>query len=125
MKYKVYLAKLKREDAYPKCVYKIGITSSTDAMKRLTYAEADEPHPISHYFPDIKVMKTVWCKDRTEAETLEKYIMDSVKGSDRYFHDWYEKYHISGITEMRKWNYEEVQKVFGILEEYEKGLLLS
>lgn len=125
MKYKVYLAKLKREDAYPKCVYKIGITHSVDAMDRLMYAESDEPYPISKYFPDIKIMKTVWCKNRTAAEKLEKYIMDSIKGSDRYFHDWYEKDQISGITEMRKWNYDEVQKVFSLMEKYEQSLLIS
>ena len=36
-KYKVYLAKLKRPVGKPKTVYKVGITSSSDAMSRLTY----------------------------------------------------------------------------------------
>jgi hypothetical protein len=126
MKYKVYLAKLKREDATPRCVYKIGITKESDAMRRLTYKQADEPYPISKYFPDIKIMKTVWCESRDEAERLEKHLMNEIRGDERWFHNWYERDQISGITEMRKWNYDEVQRVFEMMGLYEnKGLLLE
>ena len=38
--WKVYLAKLKRQDTKPSCVYKIGITSSSDALARLDYRGA-------------------------------------------------------------------------------------
>lgn len=124
MKYKVYLAKLKRTDRKPSCVYKVGITSSFDAMRRLTYAEADEQYPISKYFPDIKIMKTIWCESRQEAEAVESHIMKTIQGDERWFHNWYEKDQISGITEMRVWDYEEVQKVFSLLESAEKKELL-
>jgi len=111
MKYKVYIAKLKRTNSIPRVVYKIGITSSTDAMDRLMYAEADEPFAISKYFTDIKVMKSTPKKyTREEAEAIEAQLMNTLKGDDIRFHNWYEKDQISGITEMRKWNYEEFVK---------------
>lgn len=113
--YKVYLAKLKREVGFPKCVYKIGITGSSDAMDRLMYRGSDEPFPISKYFNDIKIMHSVWCETKDEALALEKYIMDNIKGNETRFHNWYEKDQISGITEMRKWNYDEVQKCFELM----------
>lgn len=125
MKYKVYLAKLKREDRKPSCVYKVGITSSFDAMRRLTYAGPDEDYPISKYFPDIKIMKTIWCESIDEAEAVEKRIMKEIQGDERWFHNWYEPDQISGITEMRKWDYDEVQKVFALMEAAEKKELLS
>ena len=75
MKYKVYIAKLKRVDATPRVVYKVGITSSSDAMDRLTYDGPDEPYPIKKYFPDIKVMKTRWMSNKDQALKLEKYIL--------------------------------------------------
>jgi hypothetical protein len=58
MKYKVYIAKLKREDKVPRVVYKVGITRSADALTRLLYDGPDEPYPIKNYFSDIKVMKS-------------------------------------------------------------------
>jgi len=116
MKYKVYIAKLKRTSSNPRTVYKIGITSSPDAMDRLTYRGSDEPYPISNYFSDIKVMKTVWCNSKEEALKLEDHIMNTIKGSDKYFHNWYEKDQISGITEMRKWNYDEFLHCIRIME---------
>ena len=70
--YKVYIAKLKRPDDSPRVVFKIGITSSSDAMQRLTYDGPDEPHPIKKYFPDIKVMKSCWMPDEQSALKLEK-----------------------------------------------------
>ena len=52
--YKVYIAKLKRVNDSPRVVFKVGITSSSDAMSRLMYDGPDEPHPIKNYFSDIK-----------------------------------------------------------------------
>ena len=115
--YKVYLAKLKRTTAIPRVVYKVGITRSRDAMERLMYRGSDEPYPISNYFTDIKIMHSVYCQTEQEALALEKYIMDTIKGKDSRFHNWYEPDQISGITEMRVWNYEEVQKVFKLMNE--------
>ena len=113
--FKVYLAKLKRTNAIPKVVYKVGITKSKDAMDRLMYRGSDEPYPISKYFTDIKVMHSVYCETEQEALALEKLIMDTIKGKENKFHNWYEPDQISGITEMRKWNYDEVQQVFAIM----------
>jgi len=116
--YKVYIAKLKRQQGNPRIVLKVGITSSSDAMDRLTYKGADEPYPISNYFPDIKIMassKRIY--SREEAESIEAYIMQSIKGTDLYFHNWREKDQISGITEMRIWNYDEFLKALKLLNE--------
>lgn len=118
MKFKVYLAKLKRTSGYPKTVYKVGITRSYDAMDRLTYQGADEPNPIVSEFPDIKIMHSVWAESKDEAIALEEEIMEAVKGTDQYFHNWYEPRQLSGITEMRKWNYDEIQQIFGMMNDY-------
>jgi hypothetical protein len=115
--YKVYLAKLKRTNAKPSCVYKVGITSFSDAEKRLKYNGADEPFPIIKYFPDIKVMKTIWVKSKEHAEKVESDIMQAI-GNGKTFHDWYEPDQISGITEMRKWNYDEIQSIFQMMDRH-------
>jgi hypothetical protein len=115
---KVYLAKLKRKDVKPTCVYKVGITSSYDAMDRLLYRGPDEPFPISNYFEDIKVMKSIYVPDRITAELVEKFLMKSISGDSR-FHNWYEKDQISGITEMRVWDYDEYLKVRELMDNYE------
>jgi hypothetical protein len=116
MRYKVYLAKLKRPSGNPRTVFKIGITSYNDAMDRINYRGNDEPFPITNYFNDNKIMastKRIYTEE--EAKTLERRIMNTIKGNEKYFHNWYEDDKISGITEMRKWNYDEVQKVFELL----------
>lgn len=118
--YKVYLARLRREDVYPKCVYKVGITGSSDAMTRLTYAKADEPNPIIKTFPDIKVMNSIVVDTKEKAEKIEASIMEAIRYSkgDKWFHNWFEKAKVSGITEMRKWDYDEVQSVFKMMNLY-------
>lgn len=122
--YKVYLAKLKRsmrEADLPTTVYKVGITSSGDAMSRLTYSKDDEANPITSIFSDIKIMTSTLRKyTREEAEAIEKRIMTeiTVDAGDTYFHNWYEPRQLSGITEMRSWNYDEIQAIFKIFEEY-------
>lgn len=116
-KFKVYLAKLRREDRAPYTVYKVGITRSYDALDRLLYQGDDEPYPIVKAFPDIKIMKTVWVESEEQALALERYIIDNIKGSEDYFHNWWEPQKLSGITEMRKWDYEEVQRIFKLMDE--------
>jgi len=121
MRYKVYLAKLKRSErvnSLPNCVYKVGITSSSDAERRLKYQGQDEPNPIVSVFPDIKVMNSVWVDNEDKALELESHIMNTIRGKDKWFHNWYEPRQISGITEMRVWNYDEIQQIFAIMEEY-------
>ena len=121
--YKIYIAKLKRADQIPRVVLKIGITSSTDAMNRLMYNESDESFSISKYFSDIKVMKSSQkIYTREEAEAIEASIMNYVKGTDSRFHNWYEKDQISGITEMRVWNYDEFLQACEVLDEKCKQL---
>ena len=117
-KYKVYIAKLKRTNSYPRVVLKVGITSSTDAEDRLRYRREDEPYPITNYFSDIKIMKSsqkIYTKE--EAKSIEAYIMHRIKGTDKYFHNWREDDQISGITEMRKWDYNDFLKSLSLLEE--------
>lgn len=127
MAHKIYLAKLKRtlppNDRRPTCVYKIGITADTDAMKRLTYNRSDEPHPIIRYFPDIKVMKAIYVDTEEDALRAENKLMETIRGDERWFHNWYEPDQISGITEMRRWDYDEIQRIFGLMDD--KDFLLS
>jgi hypothetical protein len=121
--WKIYLAKLKRLEALeglPTTVFKVGITSSSDAMKRLSYRGADEPNPIIETFHDIKVMHSVWASSREEAEQIEQSIMKDIAGNG-YFHNWREPSKLSGITEMRTWNYDEVQKVIALMNKLGKS----
>lgn len=120
MKYKVYIAKLKREDKIPRVVYKVGITRSSDALTRLLYDGPDEPYPIKKYFPDIKVMKSRWMPNQEEALKLEKHLMNTIKQNEKSFHNWWEKDPISGITECRKWNYKEFKKCCEVMDYYKE-----
>ena len=126
--WKVYLAKLKRQDTKPSCVYKIGITSSSDALARLDYRGPNDSDSIliNEEFNDIKVMNsTQRIYSRDEAEKIEKQIMDTIriKKGEKYFHNWWESKKLSGITEMRLWNYDEVQVAYSLIElAKQKGL---
>ena len=116
--YKSYIAKLKRVTGNPRCVFKVGITSSSDAMDRINYRGADEPYPITNYFHDNKIMKaTQRVYTEEQAKFIEKYIMDGIKGDEKYFHNWYENDQISGCTEMRKWHYQEFQRACILMDE--------
>ena len=104
--WKVYLAKLKRQDTKPSCVYKIGITSSSDALARLDYRGPNDSDSIliNEEFNDIKVMNSTRREyTREEAEKIEKQIMDTIRRrkNEEYFHNWWEDKKLSGITEMR------------------------
>ena len=119
--WKVYLAKLKRQDTKPSCVYKIGITSSSDALARLDYRGPNDSDSIliNEEFNDIKVMNsTQRIYSRDEAEKIEKQIMDTIRlrKGEKYFHNWWESKKLSGITEMRLWNYDEVQVAYSLIE---------
>lgn len=117
-RYKVYIVKLKRKHGRPRCVYKVGITSSMDAMDRINYRGWDEPYPITDFFTDNKVMKTIWCETYEEAYQVEQYLMELIAGSKKSFHNWWEESMISGLTEMRLWNYEEVMKCIKFLDDW-------
>lgn len=118
LRYKVYLVKLKRNHGRPRCVYKVGITSSIDAMDRINYRGKDEPNPITNYFTDNKVMKTIWCGTYAEAFQVEQYLMELIAGTRDSFHNWWEPTMISGLTEMRLWNYEEVIKCIKFMNDW-------
>jgi hypothetical protein len=115
----LYLAMLIRADGSK--VYKIGITNARDPMLRLTYQGSDEPYPILKYFPDIHLLKYMWFPTKYQAERAERFIMWSVKQKYKTprFHNWEEEDPISGITEMRLWNDDEVKfvkKLFPVCE---------
>lgn len=118
--HKVYLAKLKRPDIRPRCVYKPGITSFLDAMQRLNFKGKNEQYPISHYFSDMKIMHSTRLKyTKQQAKDIEDEIHAAIKKpDDRWFHNWYEPDQISGITEMRIWDYEEFKVAYSIIEKY-------
>ena len=118
LRYKVYLVKLKRRHGRPRCVYKIGITSFADAMDRINYRGWDEQYPITDFFTDNKVMKTIWCETYEEAWQVEQYLMELIAGSREGFHNWWEESMISGLTEMRLWNYEEVMKCIKFMNDW-------
>ena len=120
-RYKVYIAKLKRAGTKPSCVFKVGITSSTDAMDRINYRGSNEPYPITNYFTDNKIMKAIWCEDMQEAYQLEQYLKECITGNGCEFHNWYENDRISGITEMRIWNYEEFKQCCQLMEDWQNG----
>jgi hypothetical protein len=116
--YKVYIAKLKRKDIHPHIVLKVGITTYSDAMDRINYRGDDECFPITNYFTDNKIMKAsqrIYSEE--EAKRIEAFIMNEIKGSENYFHNWWEHDQISGITEMRTWNYDEFLKAIALLDE--------
>lgn len=121
LRYKVYIAKCKRPKGWPKCIYKVGITSSWDAMDRINYRGWDEPFPITDFFTDNKIMKTIWCETYLEAIQVEQYLMELIAGSRDNFHNWREPSKISGITEMRIWNYDEVMRCIKFLDEWATG----
>lgn len=115
-RYKVYLAKLKRRfhihENLPMTAYKVGITSYADAAARILYRGEDEDHPITEVFDHEQVQISASTKrkyTRGEALRIEDSIMDHIKSQagDKHFHNWYEPIQISGITEMRKWDYNE------------------
>lgn len=127
-KWKVYQVKLcrdkpKSETGLPNCIHKVGITQYVDAESRLRYVGDDEPHPIVDTFSNIKVMRSIIVGSKEEAEIVEKTLMKYVKqtSGDEHFHNWYEPFHISGITEMRVWDYDEVQLVRKVMDFYEKN----
>ena len=116
-RHKVYIAKLKRKNKTPAIVLKIGITSFMDALLRLTYSQQDEPHPIVSEFEDIKIMASVIFDCKEKAEKVEKQLMSLIAGNNA-FHNWHEPRPLSGITEMRIWNYAEFLLAITELNKY-------
>ena len=112
-KWWLYLALLIRRDNTPTRVMKIGVTHAMDPMLRLCYQGADEPFPIMKYFPDIQIMQYEAYDTEWEAKKAERRIMGMVKKkfNSPYFHNWREPDPISGITEMRIYDKQEMDYI--------------
>lgn len=152
-RHKVYLVKLCRMDAVkaqelranntyehkdkygkslPNCVFKVGITKYRDAESRISF-DGDNEHPIRNTFDVVQYQRSIQVENRTVAEKLEKYIMETVFGAraqinaiegkytEKAFHNWYEPNQIDGITEMRRWNMPEVKLVRLILDRFDSA----
>jgi hypothetical protein len=117
--------KFNRENTFPKCVYKVGITSHPDVERRFDIVE-DDPGSIMKHFQRKKCMASVWCDNEGQALELESHIFKTIveKSNTQRFHDWHEPVQLSGITEMRKWNYDEIQYVFQIFDAWKKDKTL-
>ena len=121
----VYLAGLGRPIGTPKRAFKVGYSSFVDPMNRLGYKGSDEPSPLIGWFPDIEVMMYVICNSKEEAIRLEQYVIATVQGNDKWFHNWYEKPRWpgdcpSGIREVRTHNWSEIFKCVELLNEQAK-----
>lgn len=120
--YKIYLGfltKLPNVQGLPNKVTKPGITLSFDALKRLNYVGDDEPYPISNYFKTkILISTSKIFKKKEQAEYAEHYLQRLVSSDN--FHDFYYKEPISGITEMRQFNYEENGILYSEIEKFKQ-----
>jgi hypothetical protein len=121
MSYTVYLVKLSRtrdpsfHNAFaPTEAYKIGITQYADPLRRLIRPEfRDSP---CHVWSDIKVLKTITVPSETVACQIEEWIMNVIQGSEKWFHNWYELTKFSGIRETRRWNQQEVNVIYELMD---------
>jgi hypothetical protein len=124
-KHGVYLSGLKRPTGDPKRAFKVGYSSFIDPMNRLAYQGPDEPSPLIGWFPEIEVMMYVICDSKEHALRLEEYVIKTIQGNDKWFHNWYEKPRWpgdcpSGVREIRKHNWQEIFKCVDLLEEQAK-----
>lgn len=113
--YNLYLFKLWTDDVRqdPQCVYKIGITSAADPYNRLRYNAIADRVTISQVFPNAVLLAQRTFKTRAEAEAFESYLFTLVPKKDFLIET-----RISGITEMRRWDQEDVDK---LLQEINKS----
>ncbi len=109
---KVYKLYLVQYYYLGKRYYKCGITSSKDVMDRFEY-------DIQKYgLQKFRVIKSGYLKGLMENDTRENELFESImdrfpennyyKGDKRYFHNEWFKEKINGITEVRKYNQDEV-----------------
>ena len=107
--YKLYLVQYYYLD---KRYYKCGLTTKTDVMDRFKYEIQ------KHNLQKFRVIKSGYLKGLIEDDTKENelfnIIMDKfsennyIKNGKRYFHNAWFKEQINGITEVRKYNQNEV-----------------
>jgi hypothetical protein len=115
--YYIYVVALMRTDLAPYDIIKIGI--SQNPINRLFYNGSDEPYPIWESFPHMVVLKVIEIGPRYKAEAIEQFIMNLIKRDAKYFHNWYELpawKKITGITEMRIWNDQEVEDILLLVD---------
>ena len=123
--FKVYLVKFNRETSFPKCVYKVGITSHKDVEER--FKNLQDSNAVMNHFEKMKVMHSIWVDNEDLALVLEAHILSTIRDltDSPRFHNWHEPVQLDGITEMRKWNYDEFLTVIDIMNEWKnrKALL--
>lgn len=104
-RYNLYLFRLwtddKRQD--PQQVYKIGITTAKDPYNRLRYNSIADKITISQVFPYASLLACRTFMDRADASRAEHKILKNIKPKDFLIES-----KISGITEMRRWDQNEV-----------------
>lgn len=98
-------------------VYKLGITSKSDVKDRFSY-------DIRKYgIKDFKILKSSYFKTEEEAIQAEQDAFLTIKGKfpennyvDKtgmnFFHNFWTEEQLNGITEIRKYNYLEVQEAY-------------
>jgi hypothetical protein len=109
---KVYKLYLVQYYYLGKRYYKCGLTTKKDVMDRFKY------DILKYKLENFRVIKSGYLKglmeDDTQENELFNLIMDRFpknnyyKGTKRYFHNEWFKNKINGITEVRKYNQEEV-----------------
>lgn len=116
--YKVYLVTFTVEN---KKVYKIGITSKSDAQQR--FQQLIDSGKIK----DFKIHISRWVKDLCQAENKETSCFKEIvlnypennyidKEGNHHFHNLWLDEQISGITEIRKYDYEEYRTAYKLVE---------
>lgn len=110
--YNLYLFQLWTYDPRqePQSVYKVGITSAKDPYDRLRYNAIADKITISQVFPYACLLACRTFPDKATANAAERKILGSVKPKDFLIES-----KISGITEMRRWDQEEVDKIILML----------
>ena len=110
--YNLYLFKLWTDDSRqdPPCVYKIGITSALNPYDRIRYNSIADRVAISHVFPNCALLATKLFMNKAEAAQCEADLLMSVSKKDFVIET-----RISGITEMRRWNQEEVDHILSVI----------
>lgn len=117
--YKLYLVKFKYKGSL---FFKCGITSKSDVMERFRY-------DIRKYgLTEFKPMISSYFRTEDEAKDAERSLFTTVmanfpennfvdKDGNHYFHNFWTKEKLGGITEIRKYNHKEVQVAYKFISE--------
>ena len=117
--YKLYLVKFKYND---KLVFKCGITSKPDVENRFR-------SDIQKYgLTEFKIIKSSWFKTKEEAKDAERRLFNTImvkfpennyvnQQGSHFFHNFWTKEKLNGISEIRKYNHKEVQEAYKFISE--------